>query len=656
MLKKLKLGTKIISLLIMLVLLSVSVVGFMAVTEETTIIKGNLTYTTSELSLGLSKEIESYINNNVSVLETLGVTNDIISYNIDGQKRVLKKVNGDNKQFALLFVTDTMGKQVSRSDDGDVVNNSDRDYFKEVVSKKKTVISDVLISKATNKPSVVIVVPILGEQGEFKGVVGGTLDLSNMEEMRSKIKMGETGRAFVTDSKGQVLVHADEKMAKERTDITDISIVKKALGGESGTEVYDYKGEKLFASYTMVPNLGWAVVVEQAYDDAYSSASRAQMKMAGISIAILIISIIIGIMISRSMVKPLLTLKKAAKELSEGNLTHEFEVYAKDEIGEVADSFIDMRESLKNLVGKIISASDDVTKSSRDVLDSSKQAETVAGQIAEATSQLALGSDEQAKSVENTFGSINKIVESIEDISSNSKSSLDSSANAGNLVKNGVEIVNEQNVKMKESTNAVEEVSKIIFNLNEKAVQIGQIVEVIENVAEQTNLLALNASIEAARAGEAGKGFAVVASEVSSLADESKESISQIQSIIKSIQSTTNTAVDSVNNATEAINKQNESVENTSKIFKEILEIVNKMGNEIDGISNKTEGVKGAGESILQDMERILAVSEETAASTEEVTASTEEQTAYSQSIVKESEKLNELAEELKKYTMGFKI
>lgn len=53
MFKKLKLGTKIISLLIMLVLLSVSVVGFMAVKEETTIIKGNLTYTTNELSLGL---------------------------------------------------------------------------------------------------------------------------------------------------------------------------------------------------------------------------------------------------------------------------------------------------------------------------------------------------------------------------------------------------------------------------------------------------------------------------------------------------------------------------------------------------------------------------------------------------------------------------
>jgi len=141
MFRKLKLGTKIISLLIVLVLLSVSVIGFMSVTEEIAIIKDNLAYTTKELSLSLSQKIESYINNNVSVLETIGVTNDISSYNTADQKSLLKKINEDNKQFALLFVTDFTGQQVSRSDDIEFVNNSDRDYFKDVVSKKKQLLA-----------------------------------------------------------------------------------------------------------------------------------------------------------------------------------------------------------------------------------------------------------------------------------------------------------------------------------------------------------------------------------------------------------------------------------------------------------------------------------------------------------------------------------
>ena len=82
----------------------------MAVTEETSMIKGNLTYTTNELSLGLSQKIESYINNNVSVLETLGVTNDIISYNIGGQKRVLKKVNTARETILFRFVIEMIQK------------------------------------------------------------------------------------------------------------------------------------------------------------------------------------------------------------------------------------------------------------------------------------------------------------------------------------------------------------------------------------------------------------------------------------------------------------------------------------------------------------------------------------------------------------------
>ncbi|OOM74953.1 methyl-accepting chemotaxis protein PctC [Clostridium puniceum] len=656
MFKNLKLGTKITSLLIALVLLSVSVIGIMGVVEQTSIISNNLSYTTKELSLSLSQEIEGFINNNVSVLKSISVTKDLNLYNSEDQKSLLKKINEENKQFAILFVTDAKGQQVARSDNGELADNSDRDYIKAVISTKKTCISDVLISKTTGKPAVVIANPIFSEQGEFIGIVAGTLDLSVIEDMRNKIKMGETGYAYITDSKGQILAHPDEKMAAERTNVLEVSIVEKAINGQAGAEIYEYKGQKTFGSYTRVSNTGWAVVVRQGYEDAFSSVSKAQMKAIGIALSILAISIIIGVIVSRSMIKPLLTLKDAAKELSEGNLTHEFKVNTKDEIGDVAASFIDMRDSLKELVGKIIDASNEVTKSSRDVLDSSKQAEIVAGQIAEATSQLALGSDEQAKSVENTFGSINKIVESIDEISINSKSSLDSSSNAEKLVENGVQIVNEQNIKMQESTNAVEQVSGIVFALKEKAVEIGQIVEVIESVAEQTNLLALNASIEAARAGEAGKGFAVVASEVGQLAEESKDSISKIQSIIKNIQSTTGEAVESVNNATNAISKQNQSVENTSKVFKEILETVNKMGIEVKAISSKTIGMKNAGDSIVQDMERILAVSEETAASTEEVTASTEEQTSHSQSIVGESEKLNTLAEELKGYTDGFKI
>lgn len=657
MFKKIKLGTKIISLLIVLVILSVSVIGVISTSSQVSEINDNLMYTTKELSIGLSQQIDGFISKYVSVLEGIASTNDLRLYNNQDQKAILKEINKKNSDFALLFVTDIKGQQVARSDDKNQFDDmSDRDYFKEVSSNKKTVVSDVLISKTTGKPAVVIAVPIFNVQGEFQGILGATLDLSIIEEMRSKITIGETGYAFITDSKGQILAHPDAKMVEERSNVSDVEVVKKALTGEFGAETYEYNGEKTFGSYTVVPTTGWAVIVRQTYDDAFSSVSKTQIKMVSIAVFILVVTIIIGFIVSKNIIKPLLVLKEAAKQLAKGNLVYDFKINAGDEVGELSESFIEMRESLKILVQQISSAANNVTTSSKDVLDASKQAEIVASQIAEATSQLALGSDEQAKSVENTFGSINKIVQAIDEIAANSTRSFDSSSKAERLIKNGVEIVKTQDTKMEESTSAVGQVSEVIFTLNNKTIQIGKIIEVIESIAEQTNLLALNAAIEAARAGEQGRGFAVVADEVRNLAEESQESIGKIQTIIKDIKDTTNTAVNSVKYATDAISQQNESVQNTSKIFKSILEVVNIITSEIQEISNSTDGVKGAGENIQQDMERILAVSEETAASTEEVTASTEEQTTYSENIVREVEKLNTLAEELKTYTRKFKI
>ncbi len=655
--KILKLGTKIISLLIVLVILSVSIIGVISTNSQVSAISDNLTYTTKQLSISLSQEIDGFITEHVSLLESIALTNDLKLYNAEDQKNILQEINKKHDDFALLFVTDIKGKQVARSDNKNQFDDmSDRDYFKEISSKKKTVVSDVLISKTTGKPAIVIAIPIFNAQNEFQGILGGTLDLSVIEKMRSKITIGETGYAFITDSKGQILAHPDAKMVEERSNVSDIEVVKKAIAGESGAQVYQYKGVEVFGSYTNVPTTKWAVVARQAHDEALSAVTKTQIKMLSISGIILAVTIIIGVLLSKSMIKPLLILKEAAKQLAQGNLSYEFKVNTRDEIGELSESFIEMRESLKRLVTEISSASDNVTISTKDVLHASKQAELVASQIAEATTQLAMGSDEQTKSVENTFELVNKIVKSIDEIAANTAKSFESSSKAEQLVKNGVEIVKTQDIKMEESTNAVGEVSEVIFTLNNKTIQVGQIIEVIEGIAEQTNLLALNAAIEAARAGEQGKGFAVVADEVKKLAEESQDSIGKIQTIIKDIQNTTNIAVNTATQATDAISEQNEAVQNTSKIFNNILEVVDVITKEIQEISSFTVGVKDAGEHIQQDMERILAVSEETAASTEEVTASTEEQTTYSQNIVREVETLNTLAEQLKTYTKKFRL
>lgn len=652
--KKTKLGTKLIALLIIVIIIAVSISGMSSIWSQNKLIQRQLEYTTTEFSEVLSEKINSFLMSHVSVLEAVSDLSDMAKVNTSLEKEIITNINQEYTDFALVFITDSSGMQIVRSDDKEFSDLSERDYFTAVMTQNKTVISDVIVSKTTGKPAVVIATPIHDLSGKVIGILGGTLDLSMIESYRSEIKMGDSGYAFITDTLGSVLAHPDTTMVEERTDISDMEIVQKALALEHGTMVYEYEGNRVFGSYTAVPSTGWAVVVRQTYKEAYRPITVAAIQTGLIMLIVIVGTFVIGLVFSRKIINPLRLLTENAKRLAQGDLSNPVVVNSNDEIGALAHTFENMRSSLKGLVLEITKASSEVMGSSRSVLESTEHAGGVAKQVATTTSELAKGSEDQSRNIQDTAVSMNKIAQSIDEITKSSTQSFESSTKATTLVNNGTAIVEEQSHKMVKTTEAVNEVSDIINALNTKSKEIGKIVEVIQGISAQTNLLALNASIEAARAGDQGRGFAVVAEEVRKLAEASQDSTAKIQSIISDIQSTTDTAVNSVLLAKETIGEQNVSVKNTSFIFDEIQEMVKLIETQISDISRTTNSVKAESESVLNNIENVSAVSEESAASTEEVMASTEEQSASLEFIISEVIKLNELAEVLQNSTKIF--
>ncbi|WP_390621187.1 methyl-accepting chemotaxis protein [Bacillus testis] len=125
----------------------------------------------------------------------------------------------------------------------------------------------------------------------------------------------------------------------------------------------------------------------------------------------------------------------------------------------------------------------------------------------------------------------------------------------------------------------MEDITHQMVEVSSGAEQIGLISKVVKAVSDQSNLLGLNAAIEAARAGEAGRGFSVVADEIRKLATNSKEQVTQIDSITKNIQK-------AIENLDSAFNGINQFTEQQAMAIEQISETVKEISSTADNLAS----------------------------------------------------------------------
>jgi methyl-accepting chemotaxis protein len=347
----------------------------------------------------------------------------------------------------------------------------------------------------------------------------------------------------------------------------------------------------------------------------------------------------------------------SSKKIASGDLTeNQSGLLSEDEIGMLSRSFDSMRESLFNIIS-MISLNAQNVKNLCEKLDSiTNENEIMDKELGSASQGNADSASNQSNLVESTLKSIRFIDESLQKIYSDSDNVMNSAVKALGKAVSGQE-------RIREVTKEAEHVHEIIGRLSDNtnvlydySVKIGNIVSFINDLSEQTNLLALNAAIEAARAGDSGKGFAVVADEVGKLADQSRQSSSEITGIIKEIRGQIEHMREGMRTGVESISITTKLAVEEGESFGDIIDANENVNRQIESITRELGEARQSMSQITTASTTVAEITKDLASAATEQLAAVETKMSLNQQMSTLATNLKTMAGEFEKTVGNFKL
>ena len=320
------------------------------------------------------------------------------------------------------------------------------------------------------------------------------------DELESRIKSDE-GKALIAAVATRRTAYIDARNAAYK--------LKRELGPDN-PQVPAYFEQKVMPemlAYTESVNKVAAfqqMLFTAANDQIEVLDQSARRSLIVLALIALVASIVLGMLLARSITTPLRRAVGLARQVAAGDLTTDIHAESRDEVGDLLDALKTMSTSLRKTVTEVRTGTENIVTASR--------------QISSGNMDLSSRTEEQASSLEETASSMEELTSTVRQNSDNAREANVLAKNASQIAAHGGQVVSQ--------------VVSTMASINASSKKIGDIIAVIDGIAFQTNILALNAAVEAARAGEQGRGFAVVASEVRNLAQRSAAAAKEIRGLI----------------------------------------------------------------------------------------------------------------------------
>ncbi|MBI4387335.1 MAG: HAMP domain-containing protein [Elusimicrobia bacterium] len=222
-------------------------------------------------------------------------------------------------------------------------------------------------------PTLALAVPILDSRTrppKTLGVLTGKISLNGLSTMlNQEFPEGRLREAAVVSSDGFLVAHSnphvifrpEAKLAKEITDV-----VLTQTSDKGGGEIRLSDGKKLLGAFAGVKDLGWVVYVQEPIESAYEAVPEMTSKTLWVLVWVIAVTILLSLAVAGHITQPIRLLRQAADRLSQGQFEDIPEMATtNDEIGDLAQTFLQMSESLREKTGELIHAKEELEKFTR---------------------------------------------------------------------------------------------------------------------------------------------------------------------------------------------------------------------------------------------------------------------------------------------------
>ncbi|MCL2043576.1 MAG: methyl-accepting chemotaxis protein [Treponema sp.] len=553
--------------------------------------------------------------------------------------------------------------------DNSTASLGDRDYVIQAFSGRAA-ISDVLISRAINRPVLMFASPIHASENPGAPVVGVLVARedggSALSDLVSGIKVRyPSGYAFMINNEGTFVAYPDQDRVLNQFNLiseaqTDLSLKSMAdmaalaIRQRTGQGFYELNGKSYKCAYAEVPGYPWVLIIAMEESDSQAELSSTFFLVLFIGLICFFVGIIIALFIGRSIVRPVHRVALTLEDVAKGDFTNMIDIVSKDEIGDLARNFNLTIEKIKNMIVNIRAEAKALSQVGDDLAINMTETAAAVNEITANVQSINNRVMNQSASVSETHATMEQVMTNINKLNGHVEYQSENISQASSAIEQMVANIQSVTVTLVNNVgnvNTLKEASEVgRTGLSEVAQDIQEIAHeseglleinaVMENISSQTNLLSMNAAIEAAHAGESGKGFAVVAAEIRKLAESSSEQSKTIGNVLKKIKN----SIDKITRSTENVLNRFEAIDSSVRIVAEQEEnIRNSMEEQgigskqlLQGVGNVndiTRQVKSGSNEMLDGAKEVIRESENLEKATQEITSGMNEMAAGAERV-----------------------